>query len=103
MPSELEARQHAYTATETVVERIGQVESVRREEDRLFLNGEPFVLRGRIPIENERGAGIRLEDIPLWAWIEVKYHRGSALEDSGYGPEDKILTGIRLVRPPLGE
>jgi len=103
MPSEQEARQHANTGAGPVVEQIGRVESMRREEDRLFLNGEPFVVKHQIRIENERGARIRLEDIPLGAQIEVKYHKGSGLEDSGYGREEKILTSIRLVQPPPGK
>jgi hypothetical protein len=103
MPSEQEARQHGYTSAEPEVEQVVGVESIRKEEDRLFLNGEPFVLKRDTRFLDERGARIQLEDIPLGARIEVKYHKGSGLEDSGYGPEEKLLTTIRLVQPPPGK
>jgi hypothetical protein len=64
------------------------------------VNGEPFVLKRQTRIEDERGAKIRLEDIPLGAQIDVRYRTGSTLEDSGDGPDVRILTRIRIVRLP---
>ena len=88
---------------EVTAEQVAWVKSLRKQEDRLFVNDEPFVLKRETRFEDERGAKIRLEDIPLGARIEVQYRTGSRLEESGYGPEVKILTRIRLVQPPPGK
>jgi len=97
MPSEQEARQHATTST---VEQMFWVESIYKQEDRLFLNGEPFVLEGQTRIEDEYGSRVRVEEIPVGAQVEVLYRAGSNLEDSAYGPEAKILTKVRIVQRP---
>ena len=99
MPSEEEAP--AWDTGHRGYRRAGRlVKSLRKQEDRLFVNDEPFVLKRQTRFEDERGAKIRLEDIPLGARIEVQYRTGSRLEESGYGPEVKILTRIRIVAPP---
>jgi hypothetical protein len=103
MPSEEEAHRNGDTGTGGTAEQVAWVKSLRTQEDRLFVNGEPFVLKHQTRFENERGARIGLEDIPLGARIEVQYCTGSRLEESGYGPEVKILTRIRLVQPPPGK
>jgi hypothetical protein len=103
MPSEAEAHRNAYTSGGSSFEEVAWVKSLRRQEDMLFLNGEPFVLNRETRIEEERGGMIRLEDIPTGAQIEVRYRTGSTLEDSGYGPESKILTRIRVLQVPEGK
>jgi len=103
MPSEEEAHRQGYTDTGGTAEQVAWVKSLSTQEDRLFVNDEPFVLKRQTRFEDERGARIRLEDIPLGARIEVQYRTGSRLEESGYGPEVKILTRIRLVQPPPGK
>lgn len=103
MPSEEEAHRQGYTDTGGTAEQVAWVKSLRKQEDRLFVNDEPFVLNRETRFEDDRGAKIRLEDIPLGARIEVQYRTGSRLEESGYGPEVKILTRIRLVQPPPGK
>ena len=54
-------------------------------------------------VEIRPGNALPLKDIPLGAKIEVQYHMGSRLEESGYGPETRILTRIRLLQPPPGK
>jgi hypothetical protein len=103
MPSEEEAHRQGYTGTGGTAEQLEWVKSLRKQEDRLFVNGEPFVLERETRFEDERGARIGLENIPLGARIEVQYRTGSRLEESAYGPEVKILTRIRLVKPPPGK
>jgi len=103
MPSEDEAHRNGYTGTGATAEQVAWVKSLRKQEDRLFVNGEPFVLKRQTRFEDERGAKIGLEDIPLGARIEVQYRTGSRLEESGYGPEAKILTRIRLLQLPPGK
>ncbi len=100
MPSEDQAHRNGYTGTGATVEQVAWVKSLRKQEDRLFVNGEPFVLKRQTRFEDERGAKIGLEEIPMGAQIEVQYRTGSTLEDSGYGPEAKILTRIRVVQVP---
>lgn len=102
MPSEYEARSQGYRSAGEAGEQVARVKSLRKQEDRLFVNGEPFVLKRQTRFEDERGVGIGLEDIPLGAQIELEYRTGSTLEESGYGPEAKILTRIRLVQLPPG-
>jgi|GEM_PF-2709890 len=103
MPSEEEAHRQGHAGTGGTAEELVWVKSLRKQEDRLFVNGEPFVLKRQTRFEDERGARIGLEDIPRGARIEVQYRTGSRLEESGYGPEAKILTRIRLVQPPAGK
>ena len=101
MPSE-QAAQH-YAGGGATVEQVFQVSSLRKQEDRLFVNGEPFVLKRQTRVEDERGAKIRMDDIPLGAQIELTYRTGSTLEDSGDGPDARILTRIRILRLPEKE
>jgi len=103
MPSEAEAQRQGHTDTKGTAEQVAWVTSLHKQEDRLFVNGEPFVLKAQTRFEDERGAKIGLKDIPLGAKIEVQYHMGSRLEESGYGPETRILTRIRLLQPPPGK
>ncbi len=100
MPSEGEARRLGSTRTNASAEQVVWVESLLQQEDRLFVNGEPFVLEHRTRFENERGAKIRWTDIPVGAQVEVQYRMGSRLEDSSYGPKDRILARMRLLQPP---
>jgi hypothetical protein len=101
MPSEQEARHHSGGGS--TVEQAVEVKSLRMQEDRLFVNGEPYVLKRRTRVEDERGAKIRVEDIPRGAQIEVRYRTGSTLEDSADGPDARILTTIRIVELPEKE
>jgi hypothetical protein len=103
MPSEQEAHQCGHLNTGTKAEQVAWVKSLRKQEDRLFVNGEPFVLERETRFEDHRGTRISLQDIPLGAQIEVQYRTGLGLENSGYGPETKILTRIRLVQSPPGK
>lgn len=103
MPSEEVARRDGHTGSAATAEQVAWVKSLRAQEDRLFVNGEPFVLKRQTRFEDERGSKIGLKDIPLGAKVEVQYHKGSRLEESGYGPEAKILTRIRLLQPPPEE
>lgn len=102
MPGESEAYRNAYTGTGESFQEVAWVKSLRRQEDRVFLNGEAFVLRRETRIEEEQGGRIRLEDIPVGAQIEVWYRTGSTLEDSGYGPKTRILSRIRVLEAPQG-
>lgn len=102
MPSEQEARGQAYTGGSSF-EQVARVKSLRKEEDRLFVNGEPFVLKSETRIEDEKGRRIGIEDIPLGAQVEMQVQTGSTLENSGYGPEAKILTRMRVVQPRQGK
>lgn len=103
MPSEEEARRQGYMLSGTRAEEVARVRSLITQEDRLFVNGEPFVLKRQTRFEDERGMRIRLQDIPAGAQIELEYRTGSTLEESGYGPEAKILRRIRIVQPPAGK
>jgi hypothetical protein len=104
MPSEEEAyRNGGYAAGGTSSEEVVWVKSLRKQEDRLFVNGEPFVLKRETRLEDEGGMRIRLEEIPLGSQIEVQYRTGMTLENSGYSPETKVLTRIRLLEPPPGK
>jgi len=98
MPSEQQSRH--YTGAGSTVDTVVLVSSLRMQEDRLFVNGEPFVLKSQTRIEDERGGKIRIEDIPYGAQIEVRYCTGSTLEDSGDGPDARILKRIRIVQLP---
>jgi hypothetical protein len=100
MPSERKALQERYAGSGAATETVARVESIRTHEDRLFLNGEPYILKRATRFEDEDGVRIGLEDIPLGAQLEVEYRTGSGLEESGYGPDMKILTKVRIVQPP---
>jgi hypothetical protein len=100
MPSEGEAHRQGDSKTGTAVEQGTWVKSLRMHEDRLFLNGEPFVLEQETRFEDQRGGRIGLQDIPRGARVEVQYRTGSRLEESRYGPETKILTRLRVVELP---
>jgi hypothetical protein len=103
MPSEAEAYRQGNATMGSSAEQVAWVTSLRKQEDRLFVNGEPFVLKARTRFEDKRGAKIGLGDIPVGSQIEVQYRTGLSLENSGYSPETKILTRIRLLEPPPGK
>ncbi len=100
MPSERQALEERYAGTGAGTDAVARVQSLRRHEDRLFVNGEPYILKSTTRFEDEDGFQIGLEDIPLGAQIEVEYRTGSGLEESGYDPGTKILTKIRIVQAP---
>jgi hypothetical protein len=103
MPSEEEAYRYGYASEGMRHEQVAWVKSLRKHEDRLFVNGEPFVLKRQTRFEDERGAKIGLEDIPAGAQIEVEYRTGLSLENNGHPPETKVLTRIRILEPPPGK
>jgi hypothetical protein len=100
MPSESEARRQGHAGAWPTSEQIVRIESLSRQEDMLIVNGEAFVVKNQARFEDEGGARIDIRRIPLGAKVELQYHMGSRLEDSGYGPNTRILTKLRIVEPP---
>lgn len=100
MPSESEARRQARAGSWPTSEQLVRIESLTKQEDMLFVNGESYVLRTQTRFEDEGGSRIGFQQIPVGAKVELHYHMGSRLEDSGYGPNTRILTKLRIVEPP---
>jgi hypothetical protein len=98
MPSEREARGDSDGGGGSTFEQVVRVKSLRKQEDRLFVNEEPFFLKRETLIEDEKGRKIGLGDVPLGAEIEMRVQTGSTLEDSSYGPEARILLRIQVVQ-----
>lgn len=100
MPSEQATREQTYGSGGTTFVQVARVSSLRKHEDRLFVNVEPFVLKSETRFEDERGRRIEMGEIPLGAQIEMHVQRGSYLEDSGYGPDTRILMRMRILQRP---
>jgi hypothetical protein len=103
MPSEQEAHGQSSSGDGSTFEQVARVKSLRKQEDRLFVNGVPFVLGRETRIEDERGRRVGIGDIPLGAQIEMQGQTGSSLEDSAYGPETRILLRLRVLHSPQGK
>ena len=102
MPSEREARGQGYTGGSSF-EQVAWVKSLHKHEDRLFVNGKPFVLKSDTRIEDEKGRRMGIDDIRVGAKVEMLVRTGSTLEDNGYGPGARILVKMRVLQPPQGK
>jgi hypothetical protein len=95
--SELEARWPTYTG-----ERFNQnqmiVKSLRSHEDRLYVNDEPFVVTHQTLIVDERGRRLRPGCIWVGWLVEVQYRTGERSEGRGYGPDEKVLVRMRVLK-----
>lgn len=80
------------------------VQSLKAEEDRLYVNDEPFVVTHRTSIVDERGH--RLRPGTLWVgWlVELRYRTGQESEVRPYGREQRVLVQMRVLkRLPHGD
>lgn len=97
MPSELASRWPMYTG-----ERFDEVQviikSLKSQEDRLFVNDEPFVVTHHTLIVDERGR--RLGPGSIWVgWlVELRYRTGQKSEARSYGPDEKVLVRMRVLK-----
>ncbi len=97
MPSELDAR-WPLNRGEGLHEEEVIVKSLKAEENHLYINSEPFVLDHRTTFVDERGR--RLRPGSLWVgWlVELRYRTGQRSEARAYGPDEKILVRMRVLR-----
>ena len=97
MPSELNAR-WPMNRGERVHEEQVIVKSLKAREDRLYVNDEPFVLTHQTSFVDERGR--RLRPGSLWVgWlVELRYRTGKRSEARAYGPGEKVLVQMRVLR-----
>jgi hypothetical protein len=105
MPSELKARWPVYAGERFNEEQV-IVKSLKTHEDRLYVNDEPFVLTHQTSIVDERGRRLRPGSIWVGWLVELSYRTGERSEGRGYGPDEKVLVRMRVLkrlRPPVGE
>jgi hypothetical protein len=96
MPSERRARWPLYLGQRLNEEQV-IVKSLRTQEDRLYVNEEPFVLTHQTSFVDERGR--RLRPGSLWVgWlVELHYRTGEKSESHAYGPDQKVLVRMRVL------
>ncbi len=105
MPSELAARWPMY-AGERFNEMQVIVKSLEAQEDRLYVNDEPFVVTHRTLIVDERGRRLRPGSIWVGWLVELRYRTGQKSEAHAYGPDEKVLVRMRVLKRlqgPAGE
>ena len=97
MPSEREARWLKYLG-ESLTEDQVIVKSLRASEDRLYVNEEPFVLTHQTSIVDEKGRRLRPGSIWVGWLVELRYRTGQKSEARAYGPDEKVLVRMRVLK-----
>ena len=105
MSSELAARWPMYAGERFNEEQV-IVKSLKSLEDRLYVNDEPFVVTHQTLIVDERGRKLRPGSIWVGWLVELRYRSGQKSEARSYGPDDKVLVRMRVLKRlqgPAGE
>lgn len=102
MPSELASRWPMYTG-ERFDESQVIVKSLKSEEDRLYINDEPFVLTHQTKIVDERGRKLRPGSFWVGWLVELRYRTGQKSEARSYGPNEKVLVRMRVLKRLLSK
>jgi hypothetical protein len=106
MPSELASRWPMYTG-ERFDEAQVIVKSIKSQEDRLFVNDEPYVVTHQTKILDERGRRLRPGSFWVGWLVELHYRTGQKSEARSYGPDEKVLVRMRVLKrlekPSRGE
>ncbi len=97
MPSELASRWPMYTG-ERFDEQQVIIKSLKTQEDRLYVNDEPFVLTHQTSIVDERGRRLRPGSIWVGWLVELRYRTGQKSEARSYGPDEKVLVRMRVLK-----
>jgi hypothetical protein len=97
MSSEAGARRPMNLAGSLMEEQL-IVKSLRASEDRLYVNEEPFVLTHQTSIVDERGRKLRPGSIWVGWLVEVRYRTGEKSEARVYGPDEKVLVRMRVLK-----
>jgi hypothetical protein len=97
VPSELAARWPLYTGERFHEEQV-IVKSVKSQEDRLYVNDEPFVVTHQSRIVDERGRRLRPGSIWVGWLVELRYRTGQKSEARSYGPDEKVLVRMRVLK-----
>ncbi len=97
MRSELESRWPMYTGERFDEDQV-IVKSLKSHEDRLYVNDEPFIVTHQTSIVDERGR--RLRPGIMWVgWlVELRYRTGRTSEGRAYGPDQKVLVRMRVLK-----
>jgi len=102
MPSEREARWPTYLGERFAEDQV-IVKSLRTSEDRLYLNEEPFVLTHQTSIVDEKGRRLRPGSIWVGWLVEVRYRTGQKSEARAFGPDEKVLVRMRVLKRLLSK
>lgn len=97
MPSELASRWPMYTG-ERFDEQQVIIKSLKTQEDRLYVNDEPFVLTHQTSIVDERGRRLRPGSSWVGWLVELRYRTGQKSEARSYGPDEKVLVRMRVLK-----
>jgi hypothetical protein len=97
VPSELAARWPMYTGERFDEEQV-IVKSLKSQEDRLYVNDEPFVVTHQSKIVDERGRRLRPGSIWVGWLVELRYRTGQKSEARSYGPDEKVLVRMRVLK-----
>jgi hypothetical protein len=97
MPSELASRWTMYTG-ERFDEAQVIIKSLKSQEDRLYVNDEPYVVTHQTKILDERGRKLRPGSIWVGWLVELHYRTGRKSEAPSYGPDEKVLVRMRVLK-----
>lgn len=97
MPGELAARWPMYVGERFDEEQV-IVKSLKSLEDRLYVNDEPFIVTHQTLIVDERGRKLRPGSIWVGWLVELRYRTGQKSEARAYGPDDKVLVRMRVLK-----
>ena len=97
MPSELASRWPMYTG-ERFDEAQLIIKSIKSQEDRLYVNDEPYVVTHQTKIVDERGRKLRPGRIWVGWLVELHYRTGQESEARSYGPDEKVLVRMRVLK-----
>jgi hypothetical protein len=102
MPNELAARWPMYTGEKFDEEQV-IIKSLKSQEDRLYVNDKPFVVTHETSIVDERGRRLRPGNVWVGCLVELRYRTGQESEARAYGPDEKVLVRMRILKRLLSK
>lgn len=97
MPSELAARWPMYSGERFDEEQV-IIKSLKSQEDRLYVNDEPFIVTHQTSVVDERGRKLRPGNMWVGWLVELRYRTGQKSEARSYGPDEKVLVRMRVLK-----
>ncbi len=81
-----------------IKEKTFFLQSLKKQENLLILNGETFVFNDRLRVKDVNGERIRLKDLSIGTRIGIQYSYGLTDSDSHNGPKENILMKIWVIK-----
>ena len=100
MDSEARERRHRFGKGLNRSEEVFWLKTVSRDEDRVLLNGDPYLLTRSTRFRDERDRRIGLKDLHAGVEVVCRYETGPKLEGRPVDKGVRVLREIIILRRP---